>query len=197
MAWKDISKNTRIGIVAGGLALFSMVSGVGMIGESVRTALSSDVPTSTQEQTDLPQDTIPVEKAKSETRKEKVLKATAFNTIRKNDSSLAKGKTRVTVAGKNGEKTITYRVTYVDGYETKRAKLSEKVTRKPITKVIAVGTYVKPKPKPSNCDPNYSPCIPNVSYDLDCPDIGPSVRVIGYDHHRFDADNDGYGCEWN
>ena len=48
----------------------------------------------------------------------------------------------------------------------------------------------------SSCDPNYSGyCVPNVSYDLDCPDIGHMVYVVGVDRHRFDADNDGYGCE--
>lgn len=49
----------------------------------------------------------------------------------------------------------------------------------------------------NNCDPNYSPCIPNVSYDLDCGDISTSVRVVGTDRHRFDRDGDGYGCESN
>lgn len=57
---------------------------------------------------------------------------------------------------------------------------------------------ITPTPTPSNnCDPNYSPCIPNVSYDLDCGDISVSVRVIGLDRHRFDRDGDGYGCESN
>ncbi len=50
----------------------------------------------------------------------------------------------------------------------------------------------------SDCDPNYSGgCVPNVSYDLDCGDISFSVQVIGTDHHRFDRDGDGYGCESN
>jgi len=58
----------------------------------------------------------------------------------------------------------------------------------------------EPSPEPStpaepNCDPNYSPCVPNVSYDLDCPDIGFSVSVLGSDPHGFDRDGDGYGCE--
>lgn len=51
--------------------------------------------------------------------------------------------------------------------------------------------------QPSNCDPNYTPCIPNVSYDLDCGDISTSVTVIGIDKHRFDRDGDGHGCESN
>jgi len=46
-----------------------------------------------------------------------------------------------------------------------------------------------------NCDPNYVPCVPNVSYDLDCKDVGFRVQVIGYDRHRLDRDGDGYGCE--
>ncbi len=52
-----------------------------------------------------------------------------------------------------------------------------------------------PQPAAGNCDPNYSPCVPHVSYDLDCGDIGFAVRVIGSDPHRFDANRDGYGCE--
>lgn len=59
-------------------------------------------------------------------------------------------------------------------------------------------TPTQPQPSQSgNCDPNYTPCIPNVSYDLDCGDISTSVRVIGTDRHRFDRDGDGYGCESN
>lgn len=51
-----------------------------------------------------------------------------------------------------------------------------------------------PPPAP-NCDPNYTPCIPNVSHDLNCGDIGFAVRVIGTDRHRLDGDGDGHGCE--
>lgn len=59
-----------------------------------------------------------------------------------------------------------------------------------------------PNPAPTsnqggNCDPNYTPCVPNVSYDLNCSDISFSVTVIGTDRHRFDRDGDGFGCESN
>src|SRR5690606_27485088 len=49
--------------------------------------------------------------------------------------------------------------------------------------------------QPSGCDPNYTPCVPMVTYDLDCGDIRFSVQVIGGDPHRFDGDGDGWGCE--
>lgn len=46
-----------------------------------------------------------------------------------------------------------------------------------------------------SCDPNYSPCVPDVAYDLDCGDLGYSVQVVGGDPHGFDRDDDGIGCE--
>jgi hypothetical protein len=60
------------------------------------------------------------------------------------------------------------------------------------------------KPKPisnggggGNCDPSYpGVCIPRYPPDLDCGDISyRRFEVIGSDPHRFDADNDGIGCE--
>lgn len=51
-------------------------------------------------------------------------------------------------------------------------------------------------PVTGGCDPNYDPCVPLSSGDLDCGDIGFSVRIIGGDPHGFDGnDNDGFGCE--
>jgi endonuclease YncB( thermonuclease family) len=44
------------------------------------------------------------------------------------------------------------------------------------------------------CHPSYSPCLPIVG-DLDCSQIGKTVRVIGTDSYRLDGDHDGYGCE--
>lgn len=47
----------------------------------------------------------------------------------------------------------------------------------------------------SSCDPNYSPCIPDVSYDLDCNDIAIKVKIVGVDRYKLDRDGDGYGCD--
>lgn len=111
-------------------------------------------------------------------------------------SNLDEGVTQITTAGVNGTKTITYKVTRSDGKEVTKEEVKSEITTSPIDEVTSIGTYVAPPPAPrDNCDPNYTPCVPLVSYDLDCPDIGFSVRVVGSDPHRFDRDRDGYGCE--
>lgn len=107
------------------------------------------------------------------------------------DGTINKGESVIKVSGVNGIKTITHTISLTDGKETER-KTTEAITTAPVAEVTAIGTYVKPTP---SCDTNYSGCIPIVSYDLDCSDIGYSVTVLGYDKHRLDRDNDGYGCE--
>jgi beta-lactam-binding protein with PASTA domain len=48
----------------------------------------------------------------------------------------------------------------------------------------------------SRCDPNYTGyCVPNVSYDLNCADIGHMVHIVGVDRFGFDGDGNGWGCE--
>ena len=86
---------------------------------------------------------------------------------------MAKGKTQVTTVGKVGQRTLTYRITKVDGKETKRELVSDVVTVDPVTEVTSVGTYVAPPPapapaQPAGCDSNYADaCVP-VSSDVDC-----------------------------
>lgn len=119
------------------------------------------------------------------------------------DPNLEKGKTREVRACTEGERITVWEVTYVDDKQTNRKMVSNDVTTQLVNQVVANGTYVAPAPQPApaprpspNCDPNYTGgCVPNVSYDLDCPDIGFSVTVVGDDPHGFDRDGDGYGCE--
>ncbi|MDP8927949.1 MAG: PASTA domain-containing protein [Actinomycetota bacterium] len=73
--------------------------------------------------------------------------------------------------------------------------------------IVVAKAAPAPKPQPaaeaapesassSGCDSNYQgTCVPVVSYDLNCDDIGGSVTVVGSDPHGFDADGDGSGCE--
>lgn len=57
------------------------------------------------------------------------------------------------------------------------------------------------QPRPSgpapSCDPAYpTVCIPNVPYDLDCPEVSATnFAVPGRDPNGFDGDGDGIGCE--
>ena len=59
------------------------------------------------------------------------------------------------------------------------------------------GTSPTSRPRRSGCDPSYpGVCISPRPPDLDCPQISyRRFAVIGSDPHRFDADNDGIGCE--
>lgn len=54
-----------------------------------------------------------------------------------------------------------------------------------------------PTPQGSSCNPNYTPCIPNSSTDLNCSDISIKVRVVGTDVYHLDRDGDGFGCDAN
>lgn len=74
----------------------------------------------------------------------KETEAVAYETVYRDDSSLAKGITKTITEGVEGVKTKIYKVQYTDGIETGRELISEEVTRAPVNKVVAVGTYVAP-----------------------------------------------------
>lgn len=58
--------------------------------------------------------------------------------------------------GIEGEKEVTYQVTYVDGKEEKRKKISEKVLKEPVAQVVTKGTkkrkYIVSKERVEDCD---------------------------------------------
>ncbi len=64
----------------------------------------------------------------------------AYETSYENDSSMAKGQEQVSTKGENGEKEVTYQVTYVDGVEESREATGETVTKEPVNEVVKVGT---------------------------------------------------------
>ncbi|MBM2618513.1 G5 domain-containing protein [Actinoplanes sp. LDG1-06] len=122
-----------------------------------------------------------------------------YQTRKVEDDSLAKGKTRVRTKGVAGVKTVTWETTYTDGKPTARRIVKTEVTRKPVTKVVAVGTK---EAGGGNCDPNYSGCVP-IASDVDCAGgsgNGPAyvdgpVTVIGDDIYDLDRDGDGIACD--
>jgi len=74
----------------------------------------------------------------------KKAKTVPFETIRKNDSSLYKGETKVVTAGRNGEKVNVYTSVLHDGKEVKRTYVRTDVTTKARDQIVAVGTKTKP-----------------------------------------------------
>lgn len=73
---------------------------------------------------------------KEEVKKESI----DFETEEKQSSSLSSGETQVTQEGSKGEKEVTYKVKYVDGKEDSKEKVSEKVTKEPVNKIVTIGT---------------------------------------------------------
>ncbi|WP_213013658.1 G5 domain-containing protein [Paractinoplanes toevensis] len=136
--------------------------------------------------------------AATTTKTVKVTKAVGFSTKTVKDDNLEEGKTRVRTKGVPGVRTLTYRVVVSGGKEASRKLVSDVVTRKPVTKVVAIGT----KTAGDGCDPNYDPCVP-VASDVDCAGgsgNGPAyvdgpITVIGDDVYDLDRDGDGVACD--
>ena len=74
------------------------------------------------------------------TKEEKVTEDIPYETQTKYSAALNKGTSQVTRAGVTGKKEVTYRVTYVNGQEEKRTKVSEKVLQQPVAQIVTQGT---------------------------------------------------------
>lgn len=131
---------------------------------------------------------------KTETKTEPV----SFKSTEQQDGSLAKGESRVSVAGKNGERTIWYEVTYVEGVETARKEIKREVTKAPVDKVTRIGTYEAPvytaPAPPSAPQSQASVYYQNCSAARAAGAAPVYVGEPGYGRH-LDRDNDGIGCE--
>jgi uncharacterized protein YabE (DUF348 family) len=85
---------------------------------------------------------IAVQRVKTSTVKSTV--AVPAPVTHKSDSTLYKGQSKVLKAGAEGAKLVTYKVTKVDGKVESKKVVSSKVTQKPVTRVVAVGTKKRP-----------------------------------------------------
>lgn len=70
------------------------------------------------------------------------------DTVTKTDSDMEIGESRTETKGVDGEKSVTYEVTYVNGEEQSKNELSSTVTKEPVTEVKYVGT------KAADVEPN-------------------------------------------
>lgn len=80
------------------------------------------------------------------TKEVSVTEAISFSSRTIKSQSLAKGQTKVTQEGVNGEQKKTYKVTYSGDEETKRELVKSNVVKKPIDEITMVGTYVYVSP---------------------------------------------------
>ncbi len=83
------------------------------------------------------------------------------------------------------------------------AKPAESVNKPNYNPTVAAAPLPPPQTQAdSQCDPNYSPCVP-IASDVDCfggKGNGPKyvkgpVRVIGKDIYKLDGNHNGIGCE--
>lgn len=115
-----------------------------------------------------------------------------FESTEQDDNALSKGQTRIAVEGVNGERTISYEVTYQEGVETARKEVKNEITKAPITKVTKIGTYVAPiYVAPQNQASAY---YRNCSAARAAGAAPVYAGDPGYGSH-LDRDNDGIGCE--
>lgn len=142
-------------------------------------------------------------------KEESVVEIIPFSASSVDDPNLDAGTTTVVTTGQNGERTVTYRVTYTDGAETSRSVARDVTTVEPIDEVTAIGTR-QPPPAPvpfaapgGGCHANYTgACVP-IASDVDCEGgsgDGPAyvrgpVTVVGHDVYKLDRDGDGIACD--
>lgn len=99
----------------------------------------------------------------------------AYETEDQYSSDLVEGTSEVTRQGSNGEKEITYKVKYVDGKEESREKISEKITKEPVSEIITYGTGAD---TPVNDEPGKTE-VSRVPY-YDCDGSGHGYWEITY-----------------
>lgn len=105
-------------------------------GEEVSRSLKSEMVTKEPVERIL---SVPKKPHVIEEREETVEEAIPFETEIQNDNSRVKGEPdQIAQEGVNGVREIVYTVTYTDGTETARSVKSEKVTKKPVKKIINV-----------------------------------------------------------
>ncbi|WP_196001228.1 D-alanyl-D-alanine carboxypeptidase family protein [Clostridium sp. 1001271B_151109_B4] len=76
-----------------------------------------------------------------ETKQDEIIEEIAFNEIVVNDYKTKVGESRIISEGTEGEKKITYTVTYEDGTEVNRQITDEEIILEPTDKVVAQGIF--------------------------------------------------------
>lgn len=202
------SKIFLIGILAFALSLFSFSSIMAATEpESVRQKREAEqaaVLKAQQDKEAKEESEAEAKKKREEEAKKPVIKtetktkSIGFESVEEQDANLPQGQTRIAVEGTEGERTITYEVTYVEAKETARKLIKSEITKAPTTKITKVGTYVAPPPQPAPATP--APQSSSNVYYKNCTAARAAGAAPvyagepGYASH-LDRDNDGIGCE--
>jgi len=199
--FKQLSRLSKLGVVVGVITLLGIASSTSHPQSTQMNVHSASVLGAESDSGQQSKAKAPVITTRQTTETQPI----PFSSSTVNDATLASGKSKLITTGVNGVSTLTYKLTFSDGKQTKKELVSQVTTTAPVTQVTALGTYVAPAPKPANpnCDPNYSgACVP-IASDVDCAGgsgNGPAyvagpVYVIGTDIYGLDRDGDGVGCE--
>lgn len=70
---------------------------------------------------------------------ESITETIPFNTNKLTDASLEPGAPLPVQAGRNGERQLTYRITFEDGEEFSRELIKDEITRRPVEEILRVG----------------------------------------------------------
>ena len=76
-------------------------------------------------------------------------RSTDYQVVKRSDSSMYKGSTKIVTKGKEGTTDVTYEMVYVDGKQTSKKAVASAVVKAPKTQVEKVGTKSRPKVKSS------------------------------------------------
>lgn len=85
-------------------------------------------------------DGLQVQVSRVEAKLVKQVRSIEFATVIKNSDNMGKGQKKLVQDGKDGEKLTSFRVIYKDGKEVSRQVVKESVLRKPVQKIVAIGT---------------------------------------------------------
>ncbi len=102
----------------------------------------------------------------------------AYETTYEDSSSITKGQTSVKQEGENGEKAVTYAVTYdANGNELSREVIGEEVTKEPVDEIILQGTKTQ---QSSSATTRNGKVVDHVEKSPDCDDPSHGFNIYYY-----------------
>ena len=130
---------------------------------------------------------ITVDRVKIETETQKV--TIEYDVEYVYDDSMSSGVEETRTSGQNGEKEVTFKVTYVNGEEEGREITEEKILIEPVNAVVAIGTYEAPVQESSSSSSSSSSSASSSSSGSD----SSGGRYVVSQKAFYDCDGSGHG----